>query len=211
MADITVKDIQALRQETGTGMMDAKRALQDAEGNMEKAKDLLRERGLAAAAKRSSRAQSEGIIGSYFHQQSGRPVIGVLVELACETDFVAKTDEFQEVANDIAMHVAAARPGWIERNQVPADVLEKEKELIAAQARNEGKPDNIIERIVEGRLNSFYKDNVLYDQVFVRAEKYDGSVGDMVKELAGRLGENISVAQVSRVQVGEQQDEEEVE
>ena len=203
MANITAKDIQALRQETGTGMMDAKRALQDADGDVEKAKDLLRERGLAAASKRSERTQTEGIIGSYLHMQSGRPVIGVLVELACETDFVAKTEGFQEAANDIAMHVAAARPTWVGREDVPADVLDKEKELIAAQARNEGKPDNIIERIVEGRINSFFKDNVLNDQVFVRTEKFDGTIGEMVKGLAASLGENISVNRFERVQVGE--------
>lgn len=203
MANITAKDIQALRQETGTGMMDAKRALQDADGDVEKAKDLLRERGLAAASKRSERTQTEGIIGSYLHMQSGRPVIGVLVELACETDFVAKTEGFQEAANDIAMHIAAARPSWIEREDVPADILDKEKELIAAQARNEGKPDNIIERIVEGRINSFFKENVLNDQLFVKTEKFEGTIGDMVKGLAASLGENISVNRFERVQVGE--------
>ncbi len=203
MANITAKEIQALRVETGTGMMDAKRALQDADGDVEKAKDLLRERGLAAASKRSERTQTEGIIGSYLHMQSGRPVIGVLVELACETDFVAKTEGFQEAANDIAMHIAAARPGWVDRESVPAEIIDKEKELIAAQARNEGKPDNIIERIVDGRINSFYTDNVLNDQVFVRTEKFDGTIGDMVKGLAASLGENISVNRFERVQVGE--------
>lgn len=208
MANITAKDIQALRQETGTGMMDAKRALQDADGDVEKAKDLLRERGLASAAKRSGRSQSEGIVGSYLHMQSGRPVIGVMVELACETDFVAKTEGFAEAANDIAMHIAAANPGWIERDEVPADVLEHEKEIIAAQARNEGKPDHIIEKIVEGRLNSFYKDNVLNDQVFVKTEKFDGTIGEMVKGLAASLGENISVAKFARIQVGETIDDE---
>ena len=203
MANITAKDIQALRVETGTGMMDAKRALQDADGDVDKAKDLLRERGLAAASKRAERTQTEGIIGSYLHMQSGRPVIGVLVELACETDFVAKTEGFQEAANDIAMHIAAARPGWVDRESVPDEIIDKEKELIAAQARNEGKPDHIIERIVDGRINSFYKENVLNDQVFVRTEKFDGTIGDMVKGLAASLGENISVNRFERVQVGE--------
>ena len=203
MANITAKDVQTLRQATGTGMMDAKRALQDADGDLEQAKDLLRERGLAAAAKRSARAQSEGIIGSYLHQQAGRPVIGVMVELACETDFVAETDQFKDTANDIAMHIAAARPGWIQRETVPTEILDKERELIAAQARNEGKPDHIIDKIVEGRINSFYQDNVLYDQTFVRTERFDGSVGDMVKQLASSLGENISVSKFERLQVGE--------
>ena len=203
MANITAKDVQELRTATGTGMMDAKRALQDADGDIEKAKDILRERGLSAASKRTDRAQTQGIIGSYMHQQSGRPVIGVMVELACETDFVAKTEGFQVAANDIAMHVAASQPGWVSREQVPADLLDKERELIAAQARNEGKPDNIVERIVDGRINSFYKENVLNDQIFVRTEKYDGTVGDMVKGLASSLGENISVNRFSRLQVGE--------
>jgi elongation factor Ts len=202
MADFTAKDIQALRHETGTGMMDAKKALQDAGGDLEKAKDLLRERGLAAAAKRTDRAQSQGIIGSYLHNQAGRPVIGVMVDLACETDFVAKTEGFSEAANDIAMHIAAANPSWIEQTDVPEDILEKERSLIAAQARNEGKPDHIIEKIVDGRINSFFKDNVLYDQPFVRSEKFDGTVGDMVKQLAATLGENISVARFERLQVG---------
>ena len=203
MANITAKDIQALRLETGTGMMDAKRALQDSDGDVEKAKDLLRERGLASAAKRAERTQTEGIIGSYLHMQSGRPVIGVMVELACETDFVAKTDRFREVADDIAMHVAAARPGWLIREDVPAEIIEHEKDIIEAQARSEGKPDHIIERIVDGRLNSFYRENVLDDQVFVKTEKFDGTIGDMVKGLAASLGENISVKRFARIQVGE--------
>jgi elongation factor Ts len=203
MANITAKDVQELRTASGTGMMDAKRALQDADGDIEKAKDMLRERGLSAASKRTDRAQTQGIIGSYMHQQSGRPVIGVMVDLACETDFVAKTEGFQDAANDIAMHIAASHPGWVSREQVPVEIIDKERELIAAQARNEGKPDNIVERIVDGRINSFYKDNVLNDQVFVRTEKYDGTVGDMVKELASSLGENISVSRFSRLQVGE--------
>jgi len=203
MATITAQEVLALRQETGTGMMDAKRALQDADGDFEKAKDLLRERGLAAAEKRSGRAQTQGIIGSYLHQQSGRPVIGVMVELACETDFVAMTDDFQSTAADVAMHIAAARPGWVTRDEVPAAVLDKERELIIAQARNEGKPDHIIDRIVEGRMNAFFQDNVLYDQPFVRSEQFEGTIGEMVTQLAAKLGENISVTRFERLQVGE--------
>ena len=182
---------------------EGEKALQDSGGDIGKATDLLRERGLAAAAKRTDRAQAEGIIGSYLHQQSGRPVIGVMVDLACETDFVAKTEGFAETANDIAMHIAAARPGWVDRDDVPEEIVEKERSLIAAQARNEGKPDHIVEKIVDGRINSFYKENVLYDQVFVRSEKFDGTVGEMVKQLAASLGENISVARFERLQVGE--------
>lgn len=200
---VTVEDIQTLRKESGAGMMDAKRALQDAGGDMDKAKDLLRERGLADAARRTERVQTEGTIGSYLHYQSGRPVIGVLVELAAETDFVAKSEDFQAAANDIALHIAAARPEWVQREDVPEDVIAKESELIAAQARNEDKPEKIIDRIVEGRLRSFYEEHVLYDQTFVRAEQYEGTVGDMVKNLAATMGENISVARFSRLQVGQ--------
>jgi elongation factor Ts len=203
MANITAKEIQALRQETGTGMMDAKRALQDADGDVERAKDLLRERGLASAAKRAERTQTEGIVGSYLHMQSGRPVIGVIVELACETDFVAKTDGFREAADDIAMHIAAARPGWLNREDVPPEIIEHETDIIEAQARGEGKPENIIGKIVDGRLNSFYKENVLNDQVFVRTDKFEGTIDDMVKGLAASLGENISVKRFERIQVGE--------
>ena len=200
---ITAKDIQTLRQDTGTGMMDAKRALVEADGDLERAKEILREKGIAAAAKRTGRAQTQGSIGSYLHMQAGRPVIGVLVELAYETEFVAKGEEFQRAANDIAMHVAAAHPRWVMREDVPEELIAKEEELIAAQARNEGKPANIIEKIVEGRIRSFYEDNVLYDQEFVRSEAFEGTVGEMVHQLAVTMGENISVSRFSRLMVGE--------
>jgi elongation factor Ts len=203
VADFTAKDVQTLRQSTGAGMMDAKKALEATGGDPDKAKDYLREQGLSAAAKRADRAQGEGAVGVYLHNQAGRPVIGVLIGLASETDFVAKGEEFLAAANDIAMHAAAARPQWIRREDVPEDVLAKERELIAAQARNEGKPDNIIEKIVEGRINSFYKDNVLLDQVFVRSERFEGTVGEMVQALAVKMGENISVASMARVEIGE--------
>jgi len=200
---ITAKDIQSLRQDTGTGMMDAKRALVEADGDLERAREILREKGIAAAAKRTGRAQTQGSIGSYLHMQAGRPVIGVLVELASETDFVAKGEEFQQAANDLAMHVAAARPRWVRREDVPEELVAKEEELIAAQARNEGKPEQIIEKIVEGRIRSFYEDNVLYDQEFVRPETFEGTVGEMVQQLVITMGENISVSRFSRLMVGE--------
>jgi len=184
-------------------MMDAKRALEDTKGDMDKAKDLLREKGLAAADKRTDRAQTEGAIGSYLHSQSGRPVIGVLVALGSETDFVAKSEDFQAMANDLAMHVAAAQPQWVSVEDVPSEVVDKEKELIGAAARNEGKPDNIIEKIVEGRIKSFYQDNVLMEQTYVRSDKFEGTVGEMVKHMAATMGENISVNNFSRVAVGE--------
>jgi len=138
-----------------------------------------------------------------LHIQADRPVIGVLVELASETDFVAKSDAFQQAARDIAMHVAAFRPRWVSRDEVPTDALEKEKELIAAQARNEGKPDDIVEKIVEGRISSFFEDLVLYDQTFVNAEKFDGTVGQMVEQLVSQMGENIGVRRFVRVGIGE--------
>jgi elongation factor Ts len=206
VADFTAKDVQALRQTTGAGMMDAKRALEESGGDMGRAADLLREKGQAAAAKRTDRAQTEGAIGHYLHSQAGRPVIGVLVELASETDFVAKSAEFQEMANDLAMHVAAARPQWVNTEDVPAEIVQKEKDLIAAAARNEGKPDNIIEKIVEGRIKSFYQDNVLMEQGFVRSEKFEGTVGEMVKQMAAKMGENISVNNFTRLAVGEGSD-----
>lgn len=204
MSDFSAKDVQALRQLTGAGMMDAKRALTETGGDMDRAKDLLREQGLADAAKRADRSQSEGTIGSYLHRQADRPVVGVLINLASETDFVAKSDEFQGIANDIAMHIAAAQPQWITREDVPEDAIADEKRLIAAQAVNEGKPEHIVEKIVEGRLNSFFADNVLYDQEFVKSDTFDGTVGELVKQLASKMGENISVAKMARLAVGEE-------
>ena len=203
MSDFSAKDVQALRQTTGAGMMDAKRALTETGGDMDRAKDLLREQGLADAAKRADRSQSEGAIGSYLHRQANRPVVGVLIELASETDFVAKSDEFQQIANDIAMHIAAAQPKWITRDDVPEDAIADEKRLIAAQAVNEGKPEHIVEKIVEGRLRSFFADNVLYDQEFVKSETFDGTVGELVKQHASKMGENISVSKMARLAIGE--------
>ncbi len=204
MSDFTAKDVQALRQSTGAGMMDAKRALAEVGGDMDRAKDLLREQGLADAAKRADRSQSEGAIGSYLHRQADRPVVGVLIDLASETDFVAKSEEFQDIANDIAMHVAAARPRWITREDVPEEAIADEKRLIAAQAINEGKPEHIVEKIVEGRLNSFFADNVLYDQEFVKTDTFEGTVGELVTQLAAKMGENISISKMARVAVGEE-------
>jgi elongation factor Ts len=202
MAEFTAKDVQTLRKSTGAGMMDAKKALEATDGDQEKAADYLREKGIAKAAKRADRDQGEGVVGVYMHNQAGRPVIGVLIGLASETDFVAKSPDFISAANDIAMHAAAAKPLWVRRDDVPQDVVAKEMDLIAAEARNEGKPDNIIERIVDGRLNSFYKENVLEDQVFVRSDRFEGTVGDMVQRLAIRMGENISISTMALVEIG---------
>ncbi|MFV1970190.1 MAG: translation elongation factor Ts [Acidimicrobiia bacterium] len=203
MAEFTAKDVQSLRKETGAGMMDAKNALTETGGDVDKAKDLLREKGIAKADKRSGREQGEGVVGVYMHTQAGRPVIGVLVGLASETDFVAKSEDFIATANDIAMHAAAAKPLWLSREDVPEDAVTKERELIAAEALNEGKPDAIVEKIVEGRINSFYKDYVLLDQVFVRSDRFEGTVGELVQDLAIKMGENISISKIARVEIGE--------
>ncbi len=204
MADFTAKDVQSLRKATGVGMMDAKKALVETGGDIGKAKEYLREKGLADAKKRANRESNEGVIGTYLHRQLGRPVIGVLVELASETDFVAKSDEFQQMANDIAMHVAAAQPRWVTREDVPAEALEHEKDMITRQARNEGKPENIIPRIVEGKIGSFYKDYVLEEQPFIKSESFDGTVGELVAGLAATMGENIRVRRFARLAVGEE-------
>ena len=203
MADLTAKDIQKLRVDAGVGMMDAKQALTDADGDFDKAFELLRERGQASIAKRADREAHEGTIGTYVHIQNGRPVMGVMVELACETDFVAKSDEFRETADDIAMHVSWGNPSWVTREQADPEEVAKERDLLARQAAAEGKPEDVVERIVEGRLNSWYTDRVLYDQKFVNAEKFEGTVGDLVSQLAAKMGENISVRKFARVAVGE--------
>ena len=201
MADFSAKDIQRLRHDAGVGMMDAKRALTDSGGDLDHAFELLRERGQARMAKRADRDANEGVIGTYMHNQSERPVLGVLVKLVCETDFVAKSDEFRVMADDIAMHVSWSSPRWITRDEVDSDAVAKERELIGRQAEAEGKPADVIERVVEGKIESWYSDNVLYDQKFVNADKFEGTVGDMVGAIASKMGENISVNDVARVSV----------
>lgn len=201
MADFTAKDVQKLRGDAGVGMMDAKTALTDANGDLDKAFELLRERGQAKMAKRSEREANEGVIGSYIHIQNERPTMGVLVELVCETDFVAKSDEFRETADDIAMHVSWTNPQWVTRDEVDETEMGKEREMIARQAQAEGKPADVIDRIVDGKIESWYTDNVLYEQKFVNTEKYEGTVGDMVGALASKMGENISVRRTARVAI----------
>ncbi len=203
MPDVSAKEIQTLRQEAGVGMLDAKNALVETEGDFEAAFDLLRERGLAKAAKRADREASEGTVGFYLHYQNDRPVVGVLVELACETDFVAKSDEFKDVANDIAMHVSWGNPRWVQRDDVDEDDLAKEREIVTRQAQTEGKPEQVIPKIVEGRLEKFYQENVLYEQPFVNSDKFEGTVGEMVSKIGSKMGENISVRRVERVAIGE--------
>jgi len=207
MADVAAKEVQKLRQLAGVGMMDAKRALVETEGDIEKAMELLRVRGLAKVAKRAGeREANQGTIGYYLHYQADRPVIGVLVDLACETDFVAKNPEFRKVADEIAMHIAWGKPRWIRREDVDETELDRERQFFAAQAREEGKPENVIDRIVEGKVNSYYEDHVLYDQKFARTESFDGTVEVMVNDLAARMGENISVRRMVMLRIGEGQD-----
>lgn len=203
MPEVSAKDVQALRQQTGAGMMDAKRALVEARGDMAEAARLLKERGQAQVAKRAQgREANQGSIGTYVHYQAERPVIGVIVDLASETDFVAKHPDFRAVANDIAMHIAWARPHWIRREDIdPAD-LEKERERIAAGARAQGKPEDIVPKIIEGKLKSFYEEKVLYDQRFANSEKFDGTVEDYVGQLAAKMGENILVRRMARLEIG---------
>lgn len=195
---ISANDVKVLRERTGAGMMDCKKALTDANGDMEKAIEILRERGLAAAAKKSGRIAAEGVVESYIHM-GGK--IGVLVEVNCETDFVAKTDEFRNFVKDIAMHIAAAKPLYVRREEVPAEAVEKEKEILRAQTLNEGKPEHIVDKIVEGRIDKFYKDICLLEQEFVKNP--DQTILDLVNEKVAKIGENISVRRFVRFEMGE--------
>jgi elongation factor Ts len=208
VVEVAAKEVQKLRQMAGVGMMDAKRALVETEGDVEKAMELLRVRGMAKVAKRAGeREANQGSIGTYVHYQADRPVIGVLVDLACETDFVAKNPEFRKVADDIAMHIAWGRPRWIRREDVEPEELDRERKFFAAQAREEGKPENVIDRIVEGKVKAYYEDHVLYDQKFARTESFDGTVEEMVNDVAARMGENISVRRMAMLRIGEDSQE----
>jgi elongation factor Ts len=195
---IDAKIVKALREKTGAGMMDCKKALQEAEGNEEKAIDILREKGLSAAAKRSGRAANQGIVDSYIHL-GGR--IGVIVEVNCETDFVARNEEFREFVRNICLQVAATNPGYLKREEVPESILDKERQIITAQALNEGKPEKVIEKIVEGRLDKYFRENCLLDQVFVKDE--DVTIGVLLTNLIAKIGENIVIRRFSRFEIGE--------
>jgi elongation factor Ts len=198
MSNISASAVKELREMTGVGMMDCKKALVEAEGNMERAAELLREKGLANAAKKAGRIAAEGVVESYIHM-GGK--IGVLVEINCETDFVAKTPEFRSFVRDIAMHIAASNPRFLSRDEVTTDIIEKEKEILAAQARNEGKPEKIIERMVEGRIDKFYSENCLLEQSFVKDS--DKTVKEVVTEKIQTTGENISIRRFVRYEMGE--------
>lgn len=190
-----VKELRAL---TGAGILDCKKALADNEGDLQKAIDFLREKGLAKAAKKADRTASQGLVFSYIHN-TGK--LGTLVEINCETDFVAKTDEFQALGHDIAMHIAASNPSYLNPEEVPAEVLEKEKEIYKAQGMEEGKPEHICEKIAEGRVRKFYEENCLVEQGFVRDP--EKKIKDMVIEAIAKLGENIVIKRFSRFSIGE--------
>lgn len=195
---VTAADVKALREKTGAGMLDCKKALEEAGGDMTKASELLREKGLAAAAKKGDRIATEGLVESYIHA-GGR--IGVLVEVNCETDFVAKTDDFRLFVRDIAMHIAASNPKYLSREEVSQEELDKEREILRNQALNEGKPEKVIDKMVEGRLNKFYEENCLLEQAFVKDP--DKTVLTLLNEKIAAIGEKISIRRFARFELGE--------
>lgn len=198
MSEITAEKVKELREKTGAGMMDCKKALTEANGDFQKAIEILRQKGLAAAQKKSTRKAAEGLVGSYIHMDK----IGVLVEVNCETDFVAKTDIFRELVKDIAMQIAATSPQYISREDVPSDVIERERAIYRASI-TDNKPANVIEKIIEGRLEKFYTDTCLLEQIFIKDPEQKKKVKDIITEAIARLGENIVVRRFARFQVGE--------
>ncbi len=200
MAEITAQLVKQLREKTSAGMMECKKALEEAKGNLEEAEVVLRKRGMASAAKKSSRTTKQGSIGTYIHPGAQ---LGVMVEVNCESDFVARTDDFQELVRDLAMHIAAADPLFVRREEVTAAVLDKEREIARDRAKNEGKPEKIIDRIIEGRIEKYYEEVVLLEQPFVKESSL--TIKDVINQKIAKLGENISVARFVRMKVGETQ------
>ena len=198
MAEISAEMVKKLREKTSAGMMDCKKALLEVKGDMDKAVEFLRKKGLATAQKRAGRAMTEGAIQSYIHM-TGK--LGVLVEVNCETDFVAKNEDFQEFAKNIAMHIAASNPLGIKPEDVPEEIIDSEKDIYRAQALDMGKPENLLDKIVEGKLKKFYQENCLLNQPFVRDP--DISVADLMNELIAKIGENITIKRFVRYQIGE--------
>ncbi|MEW6107935.1 MAG: translation elongation factor Ts [Nitrospirota bacterium] len=197
MTTISASAVKELREKTGAGMMECKKALSDSAGDFEKAIDILRQKGLATAAKKAGRTASEGMIGSYIHMDK----IGVMVEINCETDFVARTDDFRELVKDISMHIAAANPAYLSREEVPQDVVEREKGIYRAQVAN--KPPQVVDKIVEGKLEKFYSETCLLDQIFVKDPDQKKKIKDIITEKVAKLGENILVRRFVRYQLGE--------
>ena len=198
---VSVEDIKRLRERTGAGIMDCKRALLEADGDTEEAVANLRKQGIEVASKREAKAAQQGIITSYIHAGDQ---IGVLLEVNCETDFVARTEEFKDFAKNVAMQVAAQQPLWVAAEDVPEEVLAKEREILSEQARAEGKPDHILEQMVEGRLKKFYSQDCLLDQPYIRDDSI--TIGDLLNELAASIGEKAVIRRFVRYQVGEEQD-----
>ena len=198
MANISPELVKQLRERTGAGMMDCKKALAETNGDIEKAIDLLREKGIASAAKKAGRIASEGIVDAYIH---GGGRIGVLVEVNIETDFAAKNEEFKTFVKDIAMQIAAAKPEYIRREDVPAEVIQKEKDILRAQALNEGKPEKIVEKIIEGRMEKFYQDKCLLEQPWIKDP--DKTIEQLLKEKIATIGENITIRRFARFEKGE--------
>ena len=195
----TAKDVMSLRQRTGAGMMEAKKALEESKGDMDKAAEALRVKGIAKADKRAGKQTSEGVITSYIHH-NGK--VGVLVEVNCETDFVARTDDFKNLAKEIALHIASAAPVSVDKDGVPAEKVEVERRIAEEQAKASGKPENIVQRMVEGKVEAYYKDNCLIYQPWIREPKK--SIGDLIKEASAKVGENIQVRRFVRFQMGEE-------
>ncbi|OGP96524.1 MAG: elongation factor Ts [Deltaproteobacteria bacterium RBG_16_47_11] len=196
--DISLELVKDLRQRTGAGIVDCKSALQEAKGNIETAIDYLRKKGLATAAKKAGRIAADGLVGSYIHA-GGK--MGVLVEINCETDFVAKTEDFQNFVKNIAMHIAAANPQYIKREDVPAEVLDKERDIYRTQALESGKPAKVIDKIVEGKLERFYSEACLLEQTYIRDS--DLTIKEVLDAMIGKIGENISIRRFARFQLGE--------
>jgi elongation factor Ts len=201
MTDISAEEVKRLRERTGAGMMDSKKALQEAGGDVDRAVEILRERGLASAQKRAGRSATQGVIDAYIHHNN---TVGVLVEVNCETDFVAKTDEFRRLARDVALHIASAMPQWVTRDEVPEEILETERRIYEAEARQKGKPDNALDRIVEGKLQGFFKTTVLLDQPFVKEP--EKTVQQLVDDVSAKVVEKVAVRRFVRYKLGEDLD-----
>lgn len=197
---VTAAQVKELRVKTGAGMMDCKKALTETGGDFEKAVENLRKAGLAATNKKAGRIATEGLVGSYIH---GNGKIGVMVEINCETDFVARNEDFQQFVKDVAMHVAAMNPQYLDRDSVPADILSKEKEILAAQIADEGKPANIVEKIVEGRIGKFFSENCLMEQIFVKDAGDKKTLESIQTDLVAKIGEKIRVRRFIRFELGE--------
>jgi elongation factor Ts len=203
MAEISAKDVKSLRDATGAGMMDAKKALQEAGGDLDAAKRLLRERGMASASKKTGRSTGEGIVYTYLHrpQPDYPPKLGVMVELNCETDFVAKTEAFERLAKDIAMHISFGDPRWSMRDEVPKSIIDEESAIYRTQAKGTGKPDNVVDKIVAGKLEGFFKENVLSEQEWIQDKSK--TIAQLVDEAKASMGENITIGRFCRIRVGE--------